>query len=545
MSRYARMSREAVPQSEPLTASQIQNNAGGFVFALDDWARFDRFLVLGSDAPTYYQTARSLTRENAACVSRCFSQDPGRAAGRIAEVSSGGRAPKNDAAIFALAIGASHVDVRARQEALAEVPFVCRTSTHLFQFVDNCRALGRGWGRGLKRAVARWYETKDAKKLAYQVIKYRSRENYTHKRMLQTSHPVTTAADTEAVYRWVLCKDLSPTQRDWLPWQIRAHDDDMRPGASAEEIRYLVREYNLPWEALPTAATKDPEVWKIMLPGMGLTALIRNLGKMTALGVFKPLSAEVQVACARLLDVEGLRRDRIHPFTVLQALAVYRSGHGVRGDLSWTAVPQIVDALERAFYLSFKAVQPTGKPTLIALDVSGSMTSRLGGSPLSVREAAAAMAMVTVRTEGNHHVVGFTSAGSQGWSSGNRAWTGNGHISALPIGPNLSLDDVLRVTDNLPFGGTDCSLPMLYASAHGLRVETFIIYTDNETWAGTVHPVQALRDYRAKFNIPAKLIVVGMTSTGFSIADPDDGGMLDVVGFDSSAPAIMADFARG
>ena len=34
-----------------------------------------------------------------------------------------------------------------------------------------------------------------------------------------------------------------------------------------------------------------------------------------------------------------------------------------------------------------------------------------------------------------------------------------------------------------------------------------------------------------------------MVSNGFSIADPDDGGMLDVVGFDSAAPALIADFA--
>jgi 60 kDa SS-A/Ro ribonucleoprotein len=35
-----------------------------------------------------------------------------------------------------------------------------------------------------------------------------------------------------------------------------------------------------------------------------------------------------------------------------------------------------------------------------------------------------------------------------------------------------------------------------------------------------------------------------MTSNGFSIADPDDAGMLDVVGFDSSTPPVIADFAR-
>ena len=43
----------------------------------------------------------------------------------------------------------------------------------------------------------------------------------------------------------------------------------------------------------------------------------------------------------------------------------------------------------------------------------------------------------------------------------------------------------------------------------------------------------------------AKLIVVGMTATKFTIADPSDPGMLDVVGFDAAAPRVMADFARG
>lgn len=53
------------------------------------------------------------------------------------------------------------------------------------------------------------------------------------------------------------------------------------------------------------------------------------------------------------------------------------------------------------------------------------------------------------------------------------------------------------------------------------------------------------RRYRDASGIPAKLIVVGMVSNGFSIADPNDGGMMDVVGFDTAAPAMMADFIRG
>ena len=58
-------------------------------------------------------------------------------------------------------------------------------------------------------------------------------------------------------------------------------------------------------------------------------------------------------------------------------------------------------------------------------------------------------------------------------------------------------------------------------------------------------PVQALQEYRRKLGIPAKLVVVGMTANGFSIADPNDGGMLDVVGFDAATPQLISDFIAG
>jgi len=254
-------------------------------------------------------------------------------------------------------------------------------------------------------------------------------------------------------------------------------------------------------------------------------ALIRNLASMTSYGALKPLAPEIETVVCRLTDEGELRKARVHPFHILTALANYRKGEGVKG-LAWEPVGVIVDALDAAFYKAFAAVQPTGRRRMVCLDVSGSMSSPLMGSPLSVCEGAAAMAMATMRTESNWHVMTF-----------------NNGLTALPLTAWMSLDQVLRHTRNVNFG-TDCALPMLYALERGLSLDVFEVYTDNETWAGTVHPVQALRQYRAKTGISAKLIVAGMTSTGFSIADPDDGGMLDVIGFDSAAPAVMADFAR-
>src|SRR5262249_30609511 len=89
-------------------------------------------------------------------------------------------------------------------------------------------------------------------------------------------------------------------------------------------------------------------------------------------------------------------------------------------------------------------------------------------------------------------------------------------------------------------------LPMLWALKHRVEADVFVVLTDSETWFNPkVHPVQALRLYRDRMGIPAKLVIVGMVANAFSIADPDDGGVLDVVGFDAAAPALIADLAGG
>jgi 60 kDa SS-A/Ro ribonucleoprotein len=85
---------------------------------------------------------------------------------------------------------------------------------------------------------------------------------------------------------------------------------------------------------------------------------------------------------------------------------------------------------------------------------------------------------------------------------------------------------------------------MLYALERKIEVDAFVVYTDSETWLGDIHPSEALKKYRKEMGIKAKLIVVGCVSNGFTIADPNDNGMLDIVGFDTASPTIMSDFIK-
>jgi hypothetical protein len=130
-------------------------------------------------------------------------------------------------------------------------------------------------------------------------------------------------------------------------------------------------------------------------------------------------------------------------------------------------------------------------------------------------------------------------------SSNGTYWQRDNGLSPIDFSRKRRLDDVLKYIDKMPFGGTDCALPMLYATEKKISVDVFVVYTDSETWAGNIYPSQALREYRQKINPAAKLIVVGMVSNGFTIADSNDRGMLDICGFDTAAPALMAGFAKG
>ncbi len=517
------------PQIAPLSDAQVRGDGGGYVFPLDRWARVDRFVILGSEGGTYYASEQRLALENAASLVEAIREDGPRVVARLIALSASGRAPKVQPAIFALAACAGLGDEATRRAALGEgLQRVCRTGSHLLAFCSYVEQF-RGWGRALRKGVRGWYEAKPVRELAYQTLKYRDREGFTHRDVFRLAHPASADAERAALYAWIARGDVPGDEHAGLAL-LRAHAA-AKAGADADAATCaaLVARTGLPREALPSAWLREPQVWEALLPSLPATALLRNLATLTRVGLITPRGEATRAVVARLGDPAWLRKARIHPIAVLAALRTYASGQSARGSSTWTPVRAVVDALDAAFAGAFEQVEPTGARTLVALDVSGSMsTGRIAGIPgLTPRTGAAALAVAHVRSERAVEVVAF----SEG-------------IVPFAIGRGESVASVCARTGALPFSGTDCALPMLHALERRLAVDLFVIYTDSETWFGGVHPVEALRAYRARTGIPAKLVVVGMTSSGFTIADPADGGMLDVVGFDAAAPALIADFAR-
>jgi 60 kDa SS-A/Ro ribonucleoprotein len=507
-----------------IASNKVPNNGGGEAFKIDDWKYLERFLILGSEGGTYYVSEQKLTVDAAKVVWRCLNEDPERTVRTIVEISDSGRAPKNEPAILALAIAFSHPGAYSRIYAEKALPKVCRIGTHLFHFAAYIDSM-RGWGRGLRRAVANWYDQKSIRDVAYQVVKYQSRDGWSHRDLLRLSHPIPTSTERQAVYHWITKGGIDGISEDA---KVILGFEFAKRREYAHEVAQLATEYQLPREAIPTQFLNSVEVQKALLPNMGLTAIIRNLGNMSKSGLLGMGSEESRFVVNTIEDEKKIEKARIHPIAILAASITYGAGHGNYGHGEWEVNPRIIDALEQAYFSSFKYVQPTGKRILMGLDVSGSMgAGEIAGIPgFTPAQGTACMSMVTARVEKDYNIVGFSK-----------------QVVQLRIGRGDSLQQAMAKVQMSNFGSTNCAAAIEFALRTGGLYDAFIIYTDNETNSGTA-PEVALANYRKKTGINAKLIVVGMTSTGFSIGDPKDLGTLNIVGFDTNTPALISEFLK-
>lgn len=420
---------------------------------------------------------------------------------------------------------------------------ICRTGTHILHFAAYRKELG-GWGRGAKRAIGAWFTAQTPEQLAYQAIKYPSRDGWALADVLRLTHPRTNDEALNAVFRYIvdgITNARTPEQiiaREQL--KLTETQGQNQPDATASGLptngpTQLIARHRLPREAIPNELLNNPETWDALLSEMPMTAMIRNLGKMSRIGLLVDGSDTSRIVTERLRDPERLKRSRVHPIALLSALKVYERGHGVRGDLQWQPAKSVVTALDEAFYLAFGFIEPSGKRLRCSLDVSRSMTWPAPGLVgLNCRDVAAAMALVTVVTEPQAEILAFSH-----------------ELVPLDIRPTMRLDEVVRLIDTLPFGGTYCALPIAHALQQQEVVDAFVTYTDAETTdgAGPGFPSRSVHEwlqlYRKVNGIATRNVVVAFAANNVTLADPRDPLALDIAGFDATGPSVISDFIRG
>ncbi|QFG24278.1 TROVE domain-containing protein [Actinomadura sp. WMMB 499] len=548
----ASISTVATPQTRPVPgreAEQVRNNAGGYGFAKDLWTRLEDFIILGTIGGTYYVREDDLTADGARVVFDAVAADGVRAVRLATDISTAHppRAPKNRPALFVLAAAAARGDAGTRQAVKASLAKVARTTDHLSAFFGYWKNLGGKTtpggtapvvGRAMRTALASWFQDGDVDRVAWRACKARQRktpagEAFALRDALRIAHPKADSAARRALFGWIAGNVSDADARGRVP----AIDAFLTAQAvtTAVEAIDVVQDRGVPWEFLPDRVLGDAGVWDELVDTIGMTALIRNLARMTRIGTLTPMGGAARRAAARLANADALAKARIHPMDLFLALRVYQAGRAQpnpRADVqTWAPVPEVVDALEEAYELSFGHVGPSGRRLLIAVDSSGSMTWQSvhsGGAPLGTcYEVANAMAVILNRIEGsNVHVIDVDTSV---------------HASKVTARTNLREIGGWRASG----GGTDLSLPFAWAQEERLDVDGIVVLTDSETWAGRSHPTQELASYRRSVNGAARVVVAAMAANGRSIADPRDEGVLNVAGLDASLPMVVHGFIRG
>jgi 60 kDa SS-A/Ro ribonucleoprotein len=199
---------EDTPQKEPIRNDQVKNSAGGYVWEVDDKKRLHRFLVLGTEAPTYYTGEKELGQQSALAIMRLL--EAGRGVEVVDEVltfSVEGRTAKQNPIMLALAMCARMGDLKTKQRAYEVLSQICRIPTHLFMFVAHSKSLSKpktGWGRAPRKAIQKWYTQKPPMKLAMDVTKYQKREGWSHLDVARLTHPKSDNPAIQCVLKYVV-----------------------------------------------------------------------------------------------------------------------------------------------------------------------------------------------------------------------------------------------------------------------------------------------------------------------------------------------------
>jgi len=100
-----------------------------------------------------------------------------------------------------------------------------------------------------------------------------------------------------------------------------------------EWVLLIDRVPEIAWDMLPDASLTEPEVWTALLrAGVLQSALVRQLPRLTRLGLLAPESPLLDIVSSQLSDVGRTRAARIHPLDLLVAASTYASGHSTKGD---------------------------------------------------------------------------------------------------------------------------------------------------------------------------------------------------------------------
>ncbi len=375
----------------------------------------------------------------------------------------------------------------------------------LLQFVElvKSKKLGRGFGSRPQKWVRAAMENWPANKVEDYTLKYPKAFNA----LVRLVHPRYND-DRGGIVNYVLDKKAVKVTGskqvvvEALKRELQGTD------ASAKAAAKAMLEHDVPWDVIKGIGYKlTSDLAMAQMVQMGLSALLLNVRSLEQHGVFNNANGMK----AFKLKMGEVKNGRSIPLDFAKPYV-----HTTSAEVRNVLLDAMVDTLD--IPMPFLETKKIG----LSIDISGSMAGEM-------LQTAGLLAIPFVKAEN----LWFTTFDTQLYEEGVDSRYGK---ALCPKLKGLSRRDQVRALLSLKTnGGTNIALSIQSAIANKRKVDLMIIVTDEQQNTGTPL-MRAWKEYRAKVNSNAQLIIINATNYEWTACDYEDPS---VTVYQSLTPAIF------
>jgi 60 kDa SS-A/Ro ribonucleoprotein len=338
--------------------------------------------------------------------------------------------------------------------------------------------------------------------------------------ILKMVHPKPATKSREALYRWLLGKEVAAEDLPPAVAAFERYKADPRSAAVPD----------VPFQML-TALPLGRDEWTEIARRAPWQMTRMNLNTFQRHGVFE-VPGFTEIVAARLRDPELIAKARVLPYQLLTAFT----------SASAELPAEIRAALQDAMEAAIRNVPQVAGKVWIFPDVSGSMHSPVTGfrkgatSAVRCIDVASLVAAAVLRKNPDAEVVPFES-----------------NVVQVALNPRDSVMTNAQRLASLPAGGTNCSAPLRLLNERKAKGDLVVYVSDNQSWIDSPwygchggSATETMRQWEAfkQRNPAAKMLAIDLQPYG-TVQGKEREDIINVGGFSDQVFQVIADVAAG
>ena len=481
--------------------ASVRNEAGGLAYARRPESALALYAATGCLNGTYYASADEH-------LDYVLQLSAAADAGFVAKTAVYARERGHMKDMPALLLASLSLrDGESMQRAFPRVVDNGRMLRNFVQILRSGRVGRKSLGSRPKRLVRQWIENASVEQLLSAAVG----NDPSLADVIKMVRPKPADAQRAALYAWLIGKPYEESALPALVREYEAFKRDRRGPLPKLPFQYFA---SLPLEAAQ---------WGELARNVSWQTLRMNLNTFQRHGVFEDPRRVAEVA-ARLRDGRAIAKARAFPY---QLMSAYNAGGGLPAS--------ILEALQDAMEIATRQVPALDGEVVVAVDVSGSMSSPVTGyrkgatSKVRCVDVAALIAACIQRKHPGARVLPFDTS-----------------VRSLRLNPRDSVMTQAAQLAALCGGGTSVSAPFAALNREKAKVDLVVLVSDNESWrdtrqGGATATMREWAQIKAR-NPNARLVCIDLqpVATAQTVESAD---VLHVGGFSDAVFELIAVFA--